>query len=189
MAERRVWDPLVRVLHWTLVGAVLGAWLTRHQTGPQHRWFGYVATAVLLVRLFWGWRGSRHARFAQFVRSPRATLTYLRALLARRAPRHLGHNPAGGWMILLLLTGIASLAATGLLYDTDEFWGEAWLADLHETLAWCLLGCVAVHVSGVIAMSVGHRENLVRAMITGRKTARPGDADDEEIDRRAPPPA
>ena len=177
MAERRIWDPLVRGLHWTLVAAVLGAWLTRHQPGPAHTWCGYVATVVLAVRLIWGWRGSHFARFAQFVRAPAQTLAYLRALVAGRAPRHLGHNPAGAWMIVLLLSGIASLAITGLLYDTDAFWGEAWLADLHESLAWLLLACIAVHVSAVLVMSFAHRENLIRAMLVGRKPVRAGDAD------------
>lgn len=167
----RVWDPLVRAVHWLLVLCVAAAWINRHHMGPRHEYWGYGALALVAARLVWGFVGGRYARFRQFVRPPRATGAYLRGVLSGTAPRYIGHNPLGGWMVLALMGCIALLGFTGWLYNTDMFWGYGWLADLHAALGWTLLGLVALHVSGVIFTSVTHRENLVRAMVTGRKPA------------------
>jgi cytochrome b len=165
----RVWDPLVRVGHWLLALTVLFAWLTRHRAGPWHEWIGYASVVIVAVRLIWGWRGSRHARFAEFVRGPRATLTYARALLVGREPRTLGHNPLGGWMIVALLTTVTLVGASGWLYTTDRFWGVEWVETLHRWLANTLWALVGLHVAGVLYASLRHRENLVAAMLHGRK--------------------
>ncbi|CAM3711932.1 cytochrome b/b6 domain-containing protein [Paracidovorax anthurii] len=173
----RVWDAAVRLLHWSLVASVAAAWITRSRLGPLHENIGYAALAIATARVAWGFTaGGRHARFAQFVRGPAATLAYARAALAGRAPRHLGHNPLGGWMVVALLACIGLLGFTGWLYTTDLFWGYGWLANLHEGLGWTLLGLIALHVGGVLWTSLQHRENLVRAMLTGRK-APPGQGD------------
>ena len=177
-----VWDRFVRVAHWTLVVSVLGAWLTAEMDGKAaaalHEWLGYLALAVLALRLPWGWVGSRYARFAQFVRSPRETVAYAKAVARFSEPRHVGHNPLGGWMIVALIVMVMAAAGSGWLYATDRFWGEEWLEELHEALANGLLALVALHVAGVLFSSLRHRENLVRAMITGRKRA-PGAGDVE----------
>jgi len=179
--EVRVWDPLVRVAHWTLAAGVLGAWLTGELEGEAalvHEWLGYAVLAIVALRLPWGWIGSRYARFAQFVRGPRATLAYARRVAAGGEPRHVGHNPLGGWMIVALLLTAAATAASGWLYVTDRFRGAEWLEETHEALANALLALIALHVAGVVFSSVRHGENLVRAMITGRKRAPgPGDVD------------
>ncbi|HQQ69229.1 MAG TPA: cytochrome b/b6 domain-containing protein [Alicycliphilus sp.] len=172
----RVWDLPVRLLHWSQVAAVALAWWSSDDTGPLHAYVGYAAIALLTARLAWGFCGSRYARFAQFVRAPRATLAYARAAFAGRAPRHLGHNPLGGWMVLALLAHLGLLGATGWLYTTDRFWGYAWLARLHQALAWALLGLIALHVAGTLWTGRQHRENLVRAMLTGDKEP-PGQGD------------
>ncbi|HSW03500.1 cytochrome b/b6 domain-containing protein [Aquabacterium sp.] len=165
----RVWDRLVRVLHWVLVLAVAGGWLSTFWLGFTHQPVGYLALAAVLLRVVWGCTGSRYARFTQFLRSPRMTLAYLGLLLRHREPRYLGHNPLGGWMIVALMGCVIGLAVTGWLYTTDWFWGDELVDQLHQALAWTLLGLAALHVLGVVFTSWRHRENLVRAMVDGRK--------------------
>ena len=148
---------------------MLAAWLTRHEGGSWHEWSGYLALAVVLVRLVWGWRGRGHARFTSFVRGPRETFAYARAVLAGREPRSIGHNPLGGWMIVALLATVAALGLTGWLFNTDLFWGEPWLDALHGLLADLLMALVMLHLLGVLYTSLRHRENLVAAMVHGRK--------------------
>jgi cytochrome b len=165
----RVWDPLVRLGPWTLVLCVLTAWLTRPQPGPWHEWLGYAAVAVVVVRVVWGWCGSPHARFRDFVHGPRATLCYARAVLVRSEPATLGHNPLGGWMVVALLLTVALVCASGWLYTTDRFWGVEWVETLHASLTNLLILLVVLHVAGVVFTSWRHRENLVAAMWHGRK--------------------
>jgi len=169
----RVWDALVRVAHWTLVACIAAAWFTN---GALHDALGYAALAVLAVRLAWGWLGPRYARFSQFVLGPARTLAYAKAFAEHREPRYLGHNPLGGWMIVALLGTVALTAGSGWLSSTDRFWGVAWLQETHAALADALLVLVGLHLGGVLYASLRHRENLVGAMLTGRKRApRPGD--------------
>jgi cytochrome b len=168
-----VWDAFVRIAHWTLVTCVLAAWFTREST---HEWLGYAALAVVALRIVWGAIGPRYARFAQFVRPPATTLAYARSVMARREPRYLGHNPLGGWMVIALLTAVTLTALSGWLSVTDRYWGVAWVQGTHEALANTLAGLVAVHVAGVAYTSLRHGENLVAAMVTGRKRA-PGGGD------------
>ena len=172
----KVWDLLVRLFHWALVAALAAAWLSTLGFFRAHEPAGYVALGIVLVRLVWGFAGSRYARFAQFVRAPIWTMDYAARLWAGREPRYLGHNPLGSWMVLALLACVASLGMTGWLYTTDTFWGIAWLDQLHGTLAWLLLALAALHVAGVAFTSWRHRENLARAMVTGNK-APPGARD------------
>lgn len=166
-----VWDRPVRLLHWLLAAAVLLAWLTTLVAFGAHQPAGWVALAAVVLRIVWGATGGRYARFTQFVRSPRTTFAYLRALLRRREVRYIGHNPLGGWMVLLLMLCVAGLALTGWLYTTDQFWGDERVEQLHLALAWGLLGLVALHVAGVAYTSWRHRENLVHAMLSGSKNA------------------
>lgn len=178
----KVWDRPVRVLHWTLVVSVALAAITALTAlsfgETLHQAAGWVAVGVVLARLSWSRLGSRHARFGSFVRPPRATLAYARALLQRREPRHLGHNPLGGWMIVALLACIAGLALTGWLYTSDWLWGNETVEAWHLALSWTLLALVLLHLGGVLFTSLRHRENLVRAMFSGRKRdPAPGDID------------
>jgi len=165
----RVWDPVVRLCHWGLVILVALAWSTRHGGGRWHEWSGHAAGAIVALRLLWGWVGPPYARFAQFLRSPAATARYAMQILAGREPRHLGHNPLGGWMVVLLLTAAALTVATGWLYITDEFWGVRWVESLHGGSSDALLALATLHVAGVVFTSIRQRENLVAAMIHGRK--------------------
>jgi cytochrome b len=165
----KVWDPLVRLFHWSLVAGIAGAWLTADEWDRAHELIGYAIAALVAIRLVWGFIGTPYARFAQFVKGPRETLAYLGRILRGGAERHLGHNPAGAAMIVALLTTIAGTVLTGWMMTLDAFWGADWLEDLHEALATFILVLVGFHVAGVIHASVAHRENLIRAMITGRK--------------------
>ncbi|MEK8049667.1 cytochrome b/b6 domain-containing protein [Ideonella sp. DXS22W] len=170
-----VWDRPVRALHWALAGGTTATWLTGQWWHDSHEWLGYGVALVIALRLAWGWLGSAPARFAHFVRGPRATWSYARAVAAGRAARHLGHNPLGGWMVLALLGCAAGTASTGILYTTDWLWGFDWLHRLHQALAWCMVGLVTLHVAGVMFTSWQHRESLVAAMVHGRKRAAAAD--------------
>ena len=172
----RVWDPLVRVLHWSLVTGVAVAWLTEDGPGKLHEGAGYVALGVVAIRGLWGFIGPAFTRFRSFVRPKAETLDYAKAVLHGNEPRHLGHNPLGGWMIVALLLTVAATGGTGWLYTTDMFWGIKWMEGVHETFANLLLVLIALHVGGVIFTSIRQRENLVAAMIHGHKERRPGDA-------------
>lgn len=164
----KVWDPLVRVGHWSLVIGIVATWLTH---GRWHEWLGYAVLGVVTLRIVWGLIGSRYARFGQFVRSPAATLNYSKKVLKYKEPRHIGHNPLGGWMIITMMSTITGVCASGWLYTTERFWGVAWVEELHEGLTNFLIVLVVLHVSGVIISSMRHHENLVAAMFHGRKRA------------------
>ena len=168
-AGAQVWDPLVRIGHWALVLSIALAWLTRSGGGVWHEWIGYASLALIVFRIAWGWTGSCYARFAQFVRSPAATLRYALLVIAHREPRYLGHNPLGGWMVLALLVNVALVGISGWLFTTDAWWGDERMENIHNAFAISLLALVAIHVTGVVVISLRHRENLVAAMLHGRK--------------------
>ncbi|MGS1121599.1 cytochrome b/b6 domain-containing protein [Rhodanobacter sp. UC4436_H3] len=171
----KVWDPLVRLFHWSLAGLFLANFFT--EDGELvHRGIGYAVLALLAVRFVWGWVGTRHARFADWVPGPRRLRDYLRERLAGRSRRQLGHNPAAAVMILALLVGVLLVGVTGWLQTTDRFFGEGWLEELHEALAYGVLGLVVLHVLAAVGESVHYGENLVAAMIHGRKRALGQDA-------------
>ncbi len=161
-----VWDPFVRTFHWTLAVTYLLAWITAEDWPGLHEQLGYFVLVLLGLRLIWGLVGTRHARFTGFVRGPTEALGYLRSLAQGHPKDYLGHNPAGGWMAIGLIIVLLATAATGILAnDGGELWEE-----LHEGLANILLLLVVVHVLGVLASSLLHAENLIGAMLTGKKT-------------------
>ena len=175
-----VWDRFVRLFHWTLVAAFALAYFTEDDLLAVHVYAGYVVGVLIVARLMWGFVGPRHARFSDFVYAPVTTLRYLRDLILFRAERHIGHSPAGGAMVVLLLVLLALTVTTGLVvYGGDQQagplagmfrrdTGEA-TEEIHEVIAIITLAFVFLHISAVVFASLVHRENLVRAMITGRK--------------------
>ena len=184
--EIKVWDPLVRIFHWTLVAAFAIAFITEGEDSTLflHSWAGYTILGLVLFRLLWGLVGTRHARFTDFVRPPSAALAYGKDVFLGRARRYIGHNPAGGLMIVLLLfsllmTGVMGVALlgieeqagplAGLLAGAGHGTGEV-IEEIHEFFANATLFLVVIHVLGVLVESLLHRENLVRSMFNGRKT-------------------
>jgi cytochrome b len=179
-----VWDRFVRLFHWGSAGLVLLAYLTTDDARGLHEFAGYAVLVLVATRVVWGIVGTRHALFISFIAGPRAVLRYLMLLRAGRAPRHLGHNPAGGAMIMALLILLTIVAGSGWLSQTDAWFGVPWVDRLHHVSAHLLLGLIALHVAGVIVSSWLHRENLVLAMITGRKPIGSGMGSEFEDERR-----
>ncbi|ARE84336.1 prokaryotic cytochrome b561 [Roseovarius mucosus] len=194
-AEVRVWDPVVRLFHWSLVTAFAVAWLSAEDLDRLHEIVGYVVIGLIVLRVIWGLVGGRYARFSQFIKGPRATMSYLGDIAKGTERRYLGHNPAGAAMVVALLVTLSGTAVSGwlmaepgrlaLLPDMPQIVAPAWadddgaydggaedlLEEVHETLANLMLVFAALHVGGVVLASVRHRENLVRAMVTGDKRA------------------
>ncbi|MEZ5542513.1 MAG: cytochrome b/b6 domain-containing protein [Pseudomonadota bacterium] len=213
-SQVRVWDPLVRLFHWTLVAAFIIAYVTGEEDNMVHIYAGYYILGLLVFRLLWGFVGTRYARFSDFIYSPRRTVQYLKELFAGRPAHYLGHNPAGGWMIVMLLVSLALTTYSGLKYygldghgplaaggaeivlvaparadderhevhaghDDDDYGAaegehspeEEFWEELHEVFANLTVLLIVIHVAGVVVSSRMHGENLVRAMITGKKNA------------------
>jgi cytochrome b/outer membrane protein OmpA-like peptidoglycan-associated protein len=164
-----VWDTATRLFHWGLVAAVLTAWFTGGSGHIAHEISGCVAAALIAFRLIWGVVGTRHARFSAFVTSPVTVVRYLLAIACNRAERHLGHNPAGAVMIVALLAGLVVIVVSGVMMLTNAFFGVDWVETLHRWSAYALMLLIPLHVLGVVLASRSHRENLVGAMVTGRK--------------------
>jgi cytochrome b len=164
-----VWDLPTRIFHWLLAASFAGAFAT----GESEYWrnahvlLGYTAGGLIVFRLLWGIIGTRYARFASFELHPRAALRYLKSLASRSPEHHVGHNPAGSWAILAMLGSVAATALSGWAVLAKI--GPQWLEGVHEGLANATVALIAVHVAAVIASSWIHRENLVRAMVTGFK--------------------
>jgi cytochrome b len=171
-----VWDAPVRVFHWLMVASFAGAWLT----AESERWrmvhvtLGYTMAGLVAFRVLWGLVGTRHARFANFVRGPAAVLRYLRAIARGEPEHHTGHNPAGALAIVALL-GLA-MAVTASGWATFNEIGGRWPEKMHEAAATLMLAVVGAHVAGAIFSSWIHRENLIGAMISGRKLGHPKEA-------------
>lgn len=163
-----VWDAPVRVLHWALALTIVADFI--HDDGDRlHRTIGYVAVAFVALRLLWAALTRGTGGRAALLPSPRATLAYCRALLRGRPPRAPGHDPLGLWMVWLLWLLVLLLGLTGWMSRLDAFWGDDTVHAVHSWLADALLAAVCVHAIAVLAMSWLWRENLPRAMLTGRK--------------------
>jgi cytochrome b len=207
----RVWDPFVRLFHWSLVISFVTAYLSGEEESMIHIYSGYAVIILVLSRMVWGFVGSRYARFREFAYSPASALEYLKQLAAGRPSHYIGHNPAAAWMIFtllfcLIMTSVSGLKVYGIegygplasspaesnviitefspirtvrADDDDEYdehgdeeheneEEEAW-EEIHEFFANLTLLLVFVHIAGVIVASKVHKENLVKAMITGSK--------------------
>lgn len=206
----RIWDPFVRSFHWLLAVAFAISYFTEGEPLVVHVWAGYLVGILIVLRIVWGFLGPRHARFSDFVYRPRTVFIYSRDLILFRAQRYVGHSPAGGMMVILMLLSLAGTVGTGLvLYAQEENAGplaevvstsqssvgstasaaaasgererdndserddkkKSSVGDLHEFLATFTLILVLAHVGGVVLASFAHRENLIRAIVTGKKRA------------------
>ncbi len=179
----RVWDPLVRVFHWSLVVFFFAAYLTEDDFLTVHVWAGYTVALLVAFRLVWGVIGSPYARFTAFVRSPSAVAAYLRDMLRFNVPHYLGHNPAAGAMVIALLVSLILVSVSGMSIIASEGQGPLagtffaaldaeWMEEIHEFFANLTLLLVFLHVAGVLFSSMLEGQNLPRAMITGIKKYR-----------------
>lgn len=179
----RVWDLPVRIFHWLVAVLVLSAWITKEIGGnamTYHMWIGYTVLALVLFRLIWGFVGSRHARFSDFVRGPVTVIRYVFGSSKTPGSVSHGHNPAGGWSVLALLTCLLVQAVTGL-FANDEIVVEGplvsrvgqdvsnWITTIHRYNFNVLLGLIGLHIAAVFFYLFAKRENLILPMITGRK--------------------
>lgn len=195
----KVWDIGVRIFHWSLVLFFTVSYITGDELDTVHAWSGYAIVLLLLFRLVWGFVGTKYARFSNFIYSPARVKEYLNSLKNETPIHYLGHNPAGGWMVVLLLvflsltvwTGLEAYAAEGhgplaqvsmspinnaYADDDDDHEGKGgekhedsvW-EDVHEFFVNTTLALVIIHIGGVVVSSRLHRENLVKAMLTGNK--------------------
>ncbi len=169
-----VWDVAVRVFHWTLVAAVVTSWITGGTGERIHETVGYAVAGLMTFRMVWGVVGTRHARFRDFVRGPSGVLDYLSSMIKLRPAHHLGHNPAGALMILLLIAALLIIVISGVMMQSNRFFGVEWVEQVHSIAADSLLVFIPLHVLGALVSSWLHQENLIRAMFSGSKRAPKG---------------
>jgi len=182
--EVRVWDPFVRIFHWSLVLTFTVAYLSGEELEVLHNNAGYAVLGLVLLRIVWGFVGTRHARFRDFIYPPAVVKGFLQDTLRQRARRYLGHNPAGGAMIVVMLLSLIVTTVTGIAYYGIEDsagplamlagspeWAGEMLEEVHEFFANLMVLLVVVHIIGVIMEGRLHQENLVRSMLNGRKRA------------------
>jgi len=150
----KVWDPLVRLFHWSLVASFAFSYLTGDEWKQAHIISGYAIICLLFIRVAWGIVGSRHARFSSFIYRPSTILGFIQDSLAMKARRYVGHNPAGGAMVITLLVAISGIVTTGYMMTTDTYWGIEWVEDTHEVLVNITLGLVLFHIGGVLLASL-----------------------------------
>ncbi|MBW4092617.1 MAG: hydrogenase [Proteobacteria bacterium] len=178
---RQVWDAPTRLFHWAIVGLVFTSWLTQHEGWMGwHFYSGYAVLTLVLFRLVWGFVGSDTARFTRFLRAPWHALAHLRHLHRREPDTEIGHNPAGGWMVVVLLGLLAFQVGTGLCANDQAATYGPFADALGQSLSdriteWHALGftlieiAVALHVAAIATYALLKRHDLVRPMITGRK--------------------
>jgi cytochrome b len=171
-----VWDVPTRIFHWLLVVCFAGAWLTSESERLQmiHYAFGYSAVALILFRLVWGLAGTKYARFTQFIRGPKEIISHFNGVLRGHQHSTPGHNPAGGIVMIGLMLVILLIGLTGY-WSVKEFLGD-FMSGAHEVVSSLALALVIIHIAAAVLMSVLQKENLVRAMVTGKKQGLPEQA-------------
>jgi cytochrome b len=169
MQRIKVWDPLVRLFHWSLVLAFAANALVIDDDSKLHQWVGYGIIGLVLLRILWGFAGSHYARFASFPPSLEGAREQLIDIATHRSRVHVGHTPLGAWMIYNLLLALLVLCLSGYLMTTDMFWGVEWPEEVHEAAVTWTEVSVVLHILAVIHESRRTGVNLPRAMIRGYK--------------------
>lgn len=165
----KVWDPLVRLLHWSLVLCFAANALLTDPEGNLHQVIGYMILGLLVLRLFWGVVGTEYARFTSFPPSPRAALGQVREMVQWKRNAHPGHSPLGALMIYNLIVTLAVIVLSGWMMTTNRWFGMEWVEELHEmTVTWAELSVLA-HIAAVFLESARLRINLPKSMVTGYK--------------------
>jgi len=169
MTSHKIWDPFVRIFHWSLVGLFAANALIVDDDSWIHEWVGYGIATLIALRIVWGFVGPRSARFASFMPDMRAITAQLGDIATRRRRTHPGHSPLGALMIFALLLSLAGICASGYMMTTDAFRGIEWVEEGHEALVTCAEILIVLHVAAVMFESRRTGVNLPRAMITGTK--------------------
>lgn len=164
-----VWDPLVRVVHWSVALCILLNAIIIEDDSAWHLYVGYIALGLVLVRLVWGIIGQKYARFSAFPPNPAAAKRYVRDLLRGDRTVHLSHNPMGALMVYNIWVTIIIISGTGFMMGTTRFFGMEWVKEMHEGFFVWLLASIALHVGGVVFDTVHSQVPLIRAMINGKK--------------------
>ncbi|OCJ16445.1 cytochrome B [Rhizobium sp. AC44/96] len=167
----KVWDPIVRAFHWTVVAACVLNLFILEEGKYWHRVTGYVVAAAIIIRVVWGFVGTKHSRFSDFLPTPSKVVGQILDIVDRNEKRYVGHNPLASVMMLCLMALLAATALTGWMTTLDAFWGEKWLKELHGTIANSIMVLAFIHAGAAVVESWRHRENLVWSMVTGRKRA------------------
>ena len=179
----KVWDPLVRVFHWSLVFFFFLAYLSEDLSLTLHVWAGYTVALLIGFRLIWGIIGTKYARFIQFIKSPQHVIAYIKQMAGFNAPHYAGHNPAAAAMIISLLICLIAVSVTGMSIIATEAQGPLadtfmatvnahWMEEIHEFFANATVFLVFIHVAGVAFSSFLEKQNLAKSMINGYKKAR-----------------
>jgi cytochrome b len=164
-----VWDPLVRLIHWSLALTILlnGAFVD--EESKAHEWIGYIALGLVGLRLVWALIGPKYARFSAFPPSPRRAVRHIKAMLAGDRSVHLSHNPLGALMAYNIWASVIAIGVTGYMMTTLTFFGVDWVEEVHEAIFNWLLLSIALHVAGIAFDTWRSGVNLFRAMVYGRK--------------------
>lgn len=167
----RVWDILVRVTHWAVAAGITANLLFTEEGSELHQYVGYTVVGLVVIRLLWGFVGTRYARFSDFFPTPARIKHHLSDLSIRRTDEHhLGHNPLAAIMMFALWAVIIGLGISGYLMEAKIFGSKDILEEIHGILANSLYLLVPLHIISAIAMSYWERQNLIKSMITGNKT-------------------
>lgn len=173
MTRVLIWDSPTRVFHWLFAGGFTVAAVVALGLGddsplfPYHSIIGLTLGLMVLLRIVWGFAGSRYARFRTFAFGPRAVLSYFKHLISASPERHVGHNPGSAWVIFAMLGVMLAIAATGVSLGL----GNEGIKEVHEILVYTMLALIAAHLMGIVIHTVRHHEYIAAAMIHGRKTA------------------
>ena len=167
----KVWDPIVRLFHWTIVSACILNLFILEEGKYWHRQTGYVVAVAIVLRVIWGFIGTRHARFGDFFPTPGKVRAQILGMIEGRERRYIGHNPVASIMMLGLMALLAATALTGWMTTLDAFWGDKWLEEVHCAIANGIMMLAFIHAGAAVIESWRHKENLVWSMVTGRKKA------------------
>lgn len=168
MAEAKIWDPVVRIFHWTVAAAFLANHFVLEEGGDIHELAGYYILIAVGVRIIWGFVGTKNARFSDFFPTPSGIKEHISAMRSGQMPEENGHNPVGALMVFALLIGMIVAGGTGWMSEMDAFMWEDWVLEVHEVAANLTLLLVFVHVAAVLFFSFKGPRNLIRQMVTGR---------------------
>ena len=176
----KIWDLLVRLLHWLLVITFIMSYTSKEQNYPLHLYSGYSLLGIIIIRFIWGFIGTYHARFKNFIYSPTITYRYIKKLLTYQQKRYIGHNPAGGAMVMILLLMLLIISLSGIALDGAEnragplgestlFYYTESIKNIHIYSSNITVGLIILHIIGVLYSSIKHRENLIWSMLSGYK--------------------